>query len=70
MCDNENYSKLSRRKALALLGLGTIAIQFPIGCTERRSSEKVLESDLLHYKTISEISKMIKSREISSTELT
>ena len=70
MRNNENQSKLSRRKALALVGLGTIAIQFPMGCNGRQSRIDSLERELIHYKTISEISKMIKSREISSTELT
>ncbi len=70
MRNNENHSKLSRRKALALLGLGSIAIQLPMGCNRRQSRVDSLERELIHYKTISEISKMIKSGEISSTELT
>lgn len=70
MHNNENHIKLSRRKVLALLGLGTIAIQLPMGCNGRQSGKEALESELLHYKTISEISKMIKTREISSTDLT
>ena len=70
MRKNKNHSKLSRRKALGLLGLGAIAIQLPMGCNGWQSSKESLESELIHYKTISEISKMIKSREISSTELT
>jgi len=66
----KNKNKLSRRKALGLLGLGAIAIQLPMACNGWQSSKEKLEKELIHYKTISEISKMIKSREISSIELT
>jgi len=65
-----NQNSLSRRKALTLLGLGAIAIQIPMACNGWQSSKETLEKELIYYKTISEISKMIKSREISSTELT
>ncbi len=70
MHNNKNLSKSSRRKALSLLGLGAIAIQLPLACNGWQSSKETLENELIHYKTISEISKMIKSGEISSTERT
>jgi amidase len=69
MRNNENHRKLSRRKALGLLGLGAAVIQFPIVCTGGQT-EASLEGKQLHYKTIAEISKMIKSRQISCVELT
>jgi amidase len=69
MRNNKNDNKLTRRKALGLLGLGAVAIQFPIGCS-RGQTEASLEGKQIHYKTIVEISKMIRSRQISSVELT
>ena len=70
MHNNENRSKLTRRKALGLLGLGAVGIQFPIGCTGGQSRVDSLERELIYYKTISDVSNMIKSRQISSVELT
>ena len=70
MRKNQNQSKVSRRKAIGLLGLGALAIQIPMGCHRRQPRIDSIERASIHYKTISEISKMIKSREISSTELT
>ena len=69
MQKNRNQSHLSRRKALGLLGLGTLAIQLPMACNGWQSNKEALEKELVYYKTISEISKMIKSGEITSTEL-
>lgn len=65
-----NHRKVSRRRALKLLGLGAVAIQFPYGCTGGQSKVDSLEHEPIHYKTIAEISKMIKSKKISSVELT
>lgn len=70
MQENKNQSKFSRRKVIGLLGLGAITAQLPMGCNGWETSKEMIESESLHYKTISEISKMIKSREISSSELT
>ncbi|MBV1888088.1 MAG: Asp-tRNA(Asn)/Glu-tRNA(Gln) amidotransferase GatCAB subunit A [Urechidicola sp.] len=70
MQKNNNQSNLSRRKALGLLGLGALAMQIPMACIKRQSSKEILEKEMIHYKTISEMAKMIKSGEISSTELT
>jgi amidase len=64
------HSKVSRRRAIGLLGLGAVAIQFPIGCIGGQSKVVSLEGEQIHYKTIAKISKMIKSRKISSEELT
>jgi len=70
MTNNENNNKISRRKALSLLGLGAVITQFPIGCTGLRSEEDSSEGEPTHYKKIAEISKMIESRQITSVELT
>ena len=70
MRNNENHSKLTRRKALGLLGLGALTSQLPMGCTGRQSRMDSLERELIHYKTISDVSNMIKSRQISCVELT
>ncbi len=61
---------ISRRKAIGLLGLGSLAIALPFGCSNKSSTIGSLANDPLHYRTIVEISKMIKSKEISSVELT
>jgi len=63
-------NKLSRRRAITLLGLSALAFQFPYGCTNEHSSENTFESEPIYYMTLIEISKMIKSKDISSTELT
>lgn len=68
---SKNYNhKLSRRKAIALLGLSAVAVQFPIGCINEQSKEDSMVSEPIHYMTLNEISKMIKSKGISSVELT
>ena len=64
------HNKLSRRRAIGLLGLGIGAIQFPIGCIREKSKEDSVKSEQIHYMTLTKISKMIKSKEISSVELT
>lgn len=70
MRENKKQSKLTRRKALGLLGLGAIAVKLPMACNGWQSNKELIEEEFIHYKTISEISKSIKSKEISSTELT
>jgi len=63
--------KLSRRKAVGLLGLGIIATQFPFACatgTSKKLSD--IEKQSLHYLTLMEVAKLIKSKRISSEELT
>ena len=70
VANNENHNKISRRKALGLLGLGALAIQLPMACTGRQSRIDSLEPALIHYQTISEISILIKTKQISCVELT
>jgi len=70
MSNSENHSKISRRRALSLLGLGAVISQFPVGGTGRQAKADPLEGEPIHYKKIAEISKMIRSRQISSVELT
>jgi amidase len=61
---------ISRRKAIGLLGVGGLAIQLPFGCSFEQSKIDSGTNEPLYYRTIAEISKMIKSKEISSVELT
>ena len=62
--------KLSRRKAVGLLGLGILATQFPFACTSGTSKLSDLEKQSLHYLTLTEVAALIKSKKISSEELT
>jgi len=68
--DKNNSKALSRRKAIGLLGLGAIATQFHYACTENKSSTNFTEEQPLHYLTLTEVSKLIKSGKISSAKLT
>ena len=61
---------ISRRKVIGLLGLGSLAIVLPFGCSNKQSKLYSGTDEPFYYLTISEISTMIKSREISSVELT
>ncbi len=61
---------LSRRKAVGLLGLGILATQFPFACTSGTSKLSDLEKQSLHYLTLTEVAALIKSKQISSEELT
>lgn len=61
---------ISRRKVIGLLGLGSLSIMFLFGCSNKPSNINLVTQEPLHYRTIAEISKMIKSKEISSVELT
>ena len=61
---------ISRRKAIGLLGVGSLAIQLPFGCSFEQSKIDSVTNEPLYYRTITEISKMIKSKKISSVELT
>ena len=62
--------KLSRRKAAGLLGLGILATQFPFACTSGTPKLSDLEKQSLHYLTLTEVAALIKSKQISSEELT
>jgi hypothetical protein len=49
---SKNYNmKLSRRKAIALLGLSTVAVQFPIACVNEQSNEGSTVKEPIHYMT-------------------
>lgn len=65
-----NDSKsIPRRKAIALIGLGGLALQFPFACTSK-SKKASIDNETLHYLSISEVSQLIKSKEISCVALT
>ena len=71
MINNQNkLLTTSRRKFICELALGGLATILPVGSSNEWSKIDDLPDDPLHYKTILEISKMIKSKKISSVELT
>lgn len=63
-------SKISRRKAIGILGLGILATQFPIACARKPESLTDSEKQSIHYLTLTEVASFIKSGKISSEELT
>jgi len=65
-----SHLKVTRRRAIGLIGLGVVAFQLPIGCIGDQSKTDYKQDEPIHYKTIAEISEMIKSKQISSVELT
>ncbi|PTX43475.1 amidase [Christiangramia gaetbulicola] len=67
---NEKNSSVSRRRAIGLLGLGVIAMQYPMNWYQVKSDRKNLKSKELHYLTIQEIGELIRTKEVSSVELT
>ena len=72
LTENEQFSKqkLSRRKAVYLLGLGILSTQFAFACTSGTSKLSDLEKQSLHYLTLTEVAELIRSKRISSEELT
>ena len=71
MNKNKNeVSSISRRNVIGLLGLGGLGILMPFSCINKQSKSDSLADEPLYYWTIVEISNMIKSKEISSVELT
>lgn len=69
MKKENDMNSVSRRKAIGLIGIGTLALQFPFACTN--SSKKTTRNNApLYYLSIAEISKLIKSKEISCVALT
>jgi len=69
MKKENDMNSVSRRKAIGLIGIGTLAIQFPFACSN--SSKKTTRNNApLYYLSIAEISKLIKSKEISCVALT
>ncbi len=64
-----NVNELSRRNAVKLIGLGSLALQFPFNPLIEKVNNPFLTQDI-HYATITEIGRLIKSKKISSFELT
>lgn len=65
-----NSKTVTRRRAIGLLGLGAIATQFPYACIEKKTNTDFTEELPLHYLTLTEVSKQLKSGKISSAKLT
>ncbi len=62
--------KVSRRKAVSLLGLGVLATQFPFACTPKIETLTDSEKKSIHFETLSAVAELIKSGKITSEELT
>jgi amidase len=62
--------KLSRRKVISFLTMGLVATQLPFACKNRTLTLSDLEKQKIHFLTLSEVAALIKSRKISSEELT
>lgn len=68
---NPSYSPIiSRRRVVGLLGLGVLATQFPFGCTIENAKLSDLDKQSIHYLTLTEVAELIKSKKITSEELT
>ncbi len=65
-----SLSKISRRKAIGIVGLGILASQFPMACTSKTESLTDSEKQSIHYLTLTEVAVLIKSGKITSEELT
>ncbi|MDH4092728.1 MAG: amidase [Cyclobacteriaceae bacterium] len=65
-----NRSTISRRRAIGILGLSAAAIQFPYGCSGERANIDADNDEPIYYKTLAEISALIKLKKISSVALT
>ena len=66
----DHVARISRRRVVGLLGLGVIATQFPFACTSENAKLSDLEKQSIHYLTLTEVADLIKSKKISSEELT
>jgi amidase len=62
--------RLSRRKVVSLFGLGLLATQFQFACKNDVIALSDLEKQNIHYLTLSEVAELIKSKKITSEELT
>lgn len=62
-------SPLSRRSAIRLLGLGITAAQFPFACASKPAAPPDT-GEKLYFLTINELADRIKSKQISSEEIT
>jgi amidase len=67
---NDIINSLSRRKAIGLIGLGGLAIQFPMSCYQSKSEGHSLMLQQLHYLTIQEVGELIRDKKVSSVKLT
>jgi len=61
---------MTRRKAAGLIGLGLLASQFPFSCFPKSEPLTDEEKATLHFRTLPEVGEWIKSRRITSEELT
>ena len=68
--DLSSEQKLPRRSVLSLMGLSALAFWFPMGCLSNNPKSSPAESESLHYKTLAEVADLIRTRKISSEELT
>lgn len=62
--------KMPRRKAINLIGLSALSFWIPYSCTSQKSRLSSFELQSLHYKTLSEVAEWIRTKKITSEELT
>ena len=67
---NDITNSLSRRKAIGLIALGALVVQFPMSCYQGKSKRLNLKLQQPYYLTIQEIGELIRTKKISSVELT
>jgi len=65
-----DISNPSRRRFLGQFTLAGLSILVPAGCTGKRREAGASSEVPVHYRTIAEVSEMIRSKEITSAELT
>ncbi len=68
--DQNEVLNTSRRVFMGQLALGSLVTLLPLGCSKPELKEDEPADEPLHYRSILEISKLIKSKKISSVELT
>lgn len=62
--------KLSRRRAIEFIGIGALAMHLPTAVFGQKPNSPHSAETELHYLTIAEISELIKSKKVSSLDLT
>lgn len=62
--------KMPRRKAINLIGLSALSFWIPYSCTSQKSKLSSFELQFLHYKTLAEVAEWIRTKKITSEELT
>ncbi len=62
--------RMPRRKAINFLGLSALSFCIPYSCTNQKSKLSSFELQSLHYKTLAEVAEWIRTKKISSQELT